>query len=192
MECPSQEVLEKLCRGEIDSTSEQSLVEHIDQCDICQAAMDALSGSLTVSVQALMETDPSQDSQLLDSRLAQLKFQRPSPRLSGAGKFEDLHPWIESGDTDIGRVAHYDLIRRLGRGGMGIVFEAFDRELHRQVAVKMMSPALLVDPDNSRRFQREARAAAAIASRVAAFRSVRDGLTSTSSPQVLPCARPRS
>ena len=64
--------------------------------------------------------------------------------------------------TIIGRVEHYDLIRCIGRGGMGVVFEAFDTDLQRAVALKMMSPALLVDSTNSERFLREARSAAAI------------------------------
>ena len=162
MECPTHEILRRLCRGEIATDGEQSLVQHIEHCQSCQSAIDQLSGSFVDSAQTLNESEGHNDSQLLRERLATLKVQRPSPQGQNSRQFQDLSPWIDEGDSDIGRVAHYDLIRCLGRGGMGVVFEAFDRELQRPVAVKMMSPALLVDEDNSKRFLREARAAAAI------------------------------
>lgn len=162
MNCPTKDELRKLCRGEISAENEQSLSYHIDECPECQAAIDQFSGALLASAQALNDHLPANDSHILRERLAELKIQRPSPGNRQTQQFQDLSPWLELGDTDIGRVAHYDLIRCAGRGGMGVVFEAFDRELQRPVAVKMMSPALLVDPGNSQRFLREARAAAAI------------------------------
>ncbi|MEM8945603.1 MAG: serine/threonine-protein kinase [Planctomycetota bacterium] len=94
--------------------------------------------------------------------MARLKTQRPTRKRDDVRQFEDLQPWIESSDSCLGRVGHYELLRCIGRGGMGVVFEAHDQQLERTVAVKMMSPALLVDPSSSQRFLREARAAASI------------------------------
>jgi hypothetical protein len=54
----------------------------------------------------------------------------------------------------------YRFDRRLGRGGMGVVYEAFDGELKRQVAVKVIRPELMVSSDAFARFRREARTAA--------------------------------
>ncbi|MFO0999186.1 MAG: protein kinase [Planctomycetaceae bacterium] len=62
----------------------------------------------------------------------------------------------------IGRVAHYDIIRCLGRGGMGTVFEAFDTRLFRPVAIKFMASSLAASPKARTRFLREARVAASI------------------------------
>jgi serine/threonine-protein kinase len=50
----------------------------------------------------------------------------------------------------------YRIRRRLGRGGMSVVYEAEEAESGRRVALKMMSHRLLYDPDAMRRFQREA------------------------------------
>ncbi len=54
----------------------------------------------------------------------------------------------------------YRLIREIGRGGMGVVFEAMDQSLHRRVAIKVLPHSLVSDPRNLDRFRREAKAAA--------------------------------
>jgi serine/threonine protein kinase/tetratricopeptide (TPR) repeat protein len=59
-----------------------------------------------------------------------------------------------------GNVGPYRIVRQIGRGGMGIVFEAVDERLQRSVALKTIQPAS--DPQMRDRFLREARAAAAV------------------------------
>ena len=56
----------------------------------------------------------------------------------------------------------YEFVRELGRGGMGIVFMARDRELDRPVAIKVLSPTWLTDEAMVQRFQREARVVASL------------------------------
>ncbi len=54
----------------------------------------------------------------------------------------------------------YEILRELGRGGMGVVAEAHDVELDRRVAIKVLPRAVSEDSDYVARFQREAHAAA--------------------------------
>lgn len=54
----------------------------------------------------------------------------------------------------------YKIVREIGRGGMGMVFEAFDQSLHRRVAIKVLPNNLLSDARNLERFRSEAKAAA--------------------------------
>ncbi|MEK6260550.1 MAG: serine/threonine-protein kinase [Planctomycetota bacterium] len=60
------------------------------------------------------------------------------------------------------RLGKYEIQGQIGRGGMGIVWKGFDPDLRRTVAIKVLSPHLAQSPVARRRFQREARAAAAI------------------------------
>jgi serine/threonine protein kinase len=62
--------------------------------------------------------------------------------------------------NEVGRLAHYRLLRCLGEGGMGVVYEAEDTKLQRRVALKILLPIHGVDSKARERFLQEARAMA--------------------------------
>ena len=60
-------------------------------------------------------------------------------------------------------LSHYHILREIGRGGNGRqVYEAEDTKLHRRVALKVLPASVAGDPESRERFEREARAVAAL------------------------------
>ena len=62
--------------------------------------------------------------------------------------------------TQLGK---YDIIEEIGKGGFGVVYRAVDTALKVERALKVLHPALVVDPHLTARFIREAQVAAGLA-----------------------------
>jgi len=63
----------------------------------------------------------------------------------------------------IGRtLGHYRIVEKIGAGGMGVVYRAHDQRLDRDVAIKVLPEEVGTDPDRLARFEREAKALAAL------------------------------
>ena len=59
-------------------------------------------------------------------------------------------------------LGHYRIDSKLGEGGMGVVYRAFDTHLDRAVAIKVLRPDATASPDRKRRFVQEAKSASAL------------------------------
>jgi hypothetical protein len=60
------------------------------------------------------------------------------------------------------RLGHYEIQAKIGAGGMGEVYRALDTKLDREVALKILPPQMAQDADRRQRFEREAKAVAAL------------------------------
>lgn len=75
-------------------------------------------------------------------------------------KQQDTAPRASLGAVQLERLGDFRILDEIGRGGMGIVYEAFQESLGRHVAVKVLPRQLLLDAKHLQRFQREAQTAA--------------------------------
>jgi serine/threonine protein kinase/Flp pilus assembly protein TadD len=179
--CPDPGRLEAFRQGALPPAEEAALVVHLDDCSRCreyldtQTAADEFPAGMTPrvgpdSAGATAEVDPA-----LRGALAALQALAPPfseaaqpPRNEGEPRIADLTRseqalLVPSDDPQsLGRFGPYEVLALVGRGGMGVVLKAHDPSLNRIVAVKLLAPALAVDPLARRRFTREARAAAAV------------------------------
>src|SRR5262245_63138032 len=86
-----------------------------------------------------------------------------------AGDFIETPPgevaadWLAVKEPRDGQtIGHYQLMRQIGRGGMGEVYLARDARLDRQVALKLLPPRFTADAQRVQRFRQEARAASSL------------------------------
>jgi eukaryotic-like serine/threonine-protein kinase len=81
-----------------------------------------------------------------------------------AGFSPELYDFLAPAQApdEIGRLGGYRILKILGHGGMGVVYQAEDINLKRMVALKVMLPALAASASNRERFVREARAVAGL------------------------------
>ncbi len=145
------ELLTKAVANRLTADEETALYDHLERCDACCARMEQLAGgqhwqqeAATLLVKDDLDAEVSEA-----SRWSDVDF-----------SVEHLEP---SDDANVlGQLGGYDVLAVIGRGGMGIVLKAFDRELKRVVAIKLLSPHLAHSSMARKRFAREAQATAAV------------------------------
>ena len=88
----------------------------------------------------------------------------PSPAAADPDRDVSLTAFLAppQADNELGRLGGFRILKILGHGGMGVVFQGEDPKLGRQVAIKAMLPKLAGNKVSQERFLREARAAAAL------------------------------
>jgi serine/threonine protein kinase len=153
--CPSERDLQAFACGKLDTQAAAAVRAHVDDCLGCQETLAEIRRSL--GLDEPITRDAEQLAQTSE-QATQTDVQRP-----GLDDVLELPMLGRSSDPRaIGRIAAYEIYDVLGRGGMGIVLDAFDTALHRRVAIKVLSPQLATSQTAHRRFLREARAAAGI------------------------------
>jgi hypothetical protein len=163
--CPDLEQLKGLLRESLPPGEQSALTEHVGDCPACQGALDQLAAGPTADA------------------LRRAGLGRPpadSAYWAAVGELNGAATQLGSGDsprppevpldflapsddpTHLGRLDHFAILGVVGRGGMGVVLRGFDTHLERDVALKVLDPALAHDATARKRFCRESRTAAAI------------------------------
>ncbi len=135
-DCPSAETLEKILAGDAPEEEVAALESHLNNCQACCARVESLAAHASL-----------EDDLHWAASVRSKTFVTIGEPLS---KLNELLP-------------DYEILREIGRGGMGIVYLANQPRLSRQVAIKVL-PALLgvIHPESKARFRREAELAAGL------------------------------
>ncbi len=145
--CLDDNEVTELLEGRLRQARRAEIELHLDACDACRSLVSELA--------------QLGEGQRDDTQREPVPDPEPQVETTSDGS-EDSASHAVPGST-IGpgdRVDHFEVIGRLGQGGMGEVYAAWDRKLDRKVALKMVRPRLLGSAEAIARFSREARATA--------------------------------
>ena len=134
---PSSEQLQAFSLGRLDPESQTAIEHHVAHCDTCCE---------------VLRTVPD------DTLVGHLRSSKPTD--GGVAQPPTAVPVVPEA---LANHARYRIVRLLGSGGMGVVFQAEHRLMERMVALKVIRRDLLDHPAAVERFQTEVRAAARLA-----------------------------
>ncbi len=159
--CSFSEKLPLFINEELFEAAEYEVEEHVESCTDCQHELEQLTGNDTIAVGSSM---------LLASRKMRHSAEPIDPqfvdRLLHEGPKVDLEVDPEADERTEptsetpNQIGDYQIVREIGRGGMGVVYEAEQYSLRRRVALKVLPLFSHFRSEFRVRFQREARAAA--------------------------------
>ena len=138
------------------------LTEQLEECEACREYFDlrVASGDEWSRIGQFLQPGKH-------DRATRIGFSAGSNAGQQARQSVSINEVLESlAPTDdphsLGRVGKYEIKGVIGAGGMGVVLKAFEPSLDRVVAIKVLAPHLANNDKARRRFEREARAAAAV------------------------------
>jgi formylglycine-generating enzyme required for sulfatase activity len=138
---PSPDLLRALAAGNVEDETAKRVLAHFEACPDCCLAMTTIGGDGVLRRLRAAETAPSGDTL------------GPAAPASAP---DDVPPELRNHQE-------FEVLRKLGGGGMGIVYLARDRLTHRQEALKVVNPSLATQPGVAERFLREIRAVVQLA-----------------------------
>ena len=150
-DCPSREELARFAVGDLGEIAWSQIAGHVSECSVCETLLEELDHHTDPLLSALKRkvyaADPEIPSALLIATRSALESRGPGD--------ESACGWPR-------RIGKFELLKELGSGSFGTVFQARDPELDRDVALKLLRPGQFSGTEDTERFLREARSAAAL------------------------------
>jgi serine/threonine-protein kinase len=158
--------LKQLLDGTLSQDAEHEVARHVETCDACRQQMETLAGESSwwretrqflssEEVSCVIDNSPTSGN-AIDLQVVAGEFDTTPDELV----LDFLSP--SDNPAMLGRLGSYEILEVIGRGGMGIVFKAYDGDLNRYLAIKVLSPVYASSAAARKRFAREAQAAAAV------------------------------
>ncbi|AMV34451.1 Serine/threonine-protein kinase PknB [Pirellula sp. SH-Sr6A] len=160
----------RMLMTEVDDTGETvAAASHVEACEHCQHRLSQLLSHDEVCVDAvqLLQGGSEFAASLRSDATASFEQRDAADPLhvreeNSSEEIDDRELLSPSHPEMLGRIGRYEIERRLGSGGMGVVYKGFDTELNRSVAIKVLAPHLATNGPARQRFGRESRAIAAV------------------------------
>lgn len=145
---------------QLSESDESTVIEHLDECPNCQATLES------VAADGVLWSDLQ--NQLSDSTQPGFAGNLNQQERVSSHRDQIVESVMEFlGPTDdpnmMGRLGSYEVSGVVGRGSTGIVLKAFETRLNRFVAIKVLAPNFASNGSARARFEREAKAVAAVA-----------------------------
>lgn len=159
----SKEMLRLYLARELSYQYSEQVASHLIGCEACRRDLDILSTSVSPPTTKFAVDDGTAQSPTT-AFLGQSSESDKSPVLQFSDSYVRLMQLVGNFDatSNSEKIGQYELREVIGRGGMGVVIRAEDTRLKRDVAIKILAPELSASSKARRRFEREARSAAAI------------------------------
>ena len=163
--CPGDDRLVRLLEEQLDRREQADVEQHLEECDRCQESLEELTRERFSLAGWRPWPDPEVDPDDEIARDRAREWAAPGRRRESA-IFDDDGPstWPTgtdlSADGEAPEVEGYEILGRLGQGGMGVVYRARQHGLERLVALKMIRGGPHAAPEHLARFKIEARSVA--------------------------------
>jgi serine/threonine-protein kinase len=147
--------LRELLDGQLEESAAADLTRHLDQCESCREQLETLAAEPSWWQEARQSLSGGDPTPALPTAGVSGTAAEPLPLIR-----DFLDPPQQ--ESSHGRLDEYEIMDVIGCGGMGIVLKAYDSQLDRHVALKVLAPQYATSAAAKRRFAREAQAAAAV------------------------------
>jgi serine/threonine protein kinase len=164
--CPDSVRWNELLDSGMPEAEASWLNKHLERCADCQSTLEQLTAGEAGWADAAVQIRDLGPRPELRRAMEQLKaageagLETVAPTAVGDATLPFLRTTTTS--EQLGRLGVYEVLEEIGRGGMGVVLKAFDPNLQRLTAIKVLGPQWASHDDARLRFVREARAAALI------------------------------
>ncbi len=156
--CPEPQKLRAFVFGQLTEESLESVSSHVQQCPACEKTVAALRETTDTDAGKAPDALPRDEVAERPSDKSSPAEQKPATEALGAtASFQNP---LSTAGADAREFDEYLLMGKLGEGGMGVVYKAQHRRMHRLVAIKMLPPTTMKSPEAIQRFYREVEAAA--------------------------------
>lgn len=149
IQCPTPKDLKALTLGQLSSEDSDRLFDHVSQCEACRSDLETVEDTGDSLIANLRS--PDRDAEFSGEPDCQLAVAKALGTLASAGQSAST-PDLQQLPRSIGE---YDIVRPIGRGGMGSVYLARHTKLGREVALKVLASHRLADARMRDRFEAE-------------------------------------